>query len=297
MNRDRSALPDGFRIAWGLFFVAAAVFNAVVTLPNSEMVLESFAALALAGADTLLRALLPYAAGLVAAVVAMEAVVGALILSKGMRARAGLGASMAWLVGLIPFLGWYAVVNVLLTAALVPVVRREYPRSLYDMTFARAGRRRPGAVLRLAVLAVTAAMSLAGFFGGFALITDDNFVPGAYLEKTPFESWVIPGILLIAFVAVPMAVAAAVAVFRKELTGLATTAAGGLLAAWIVGQLTVLDYGMVLQPAMLLAGLGIAGAGLLLHARSGERPWRLAGAFDETLTPRRRGAHPRLRGA
>lgn len=295
MTGTKAKVANGYRIGWGLFFVASAVFNAVVTLPNSEKVLEAFEGLSVPGADTLLRALMPFAAGLIAAVVVMEAVVGALILSKGYRAGLGLAASMAWIVGLVPFLSWYGAVNLVLALSLIPVLGREYDKSLYDMTFGHLGGKSPGVVLRFSTLAVTALMAFAGFFGGVALMTNDDFVPGGYLEKTPFSSWVIPGILLLAFVALPMLAAAAVITFRRSVSGLAAAAAGALLAAWIVGQLTMLDYGMVLQPAMLLAGLGIAGMGLLIHARTGEKRWELSGALDEYLSrfhlnrPGRRG--------
>jgi hypothetical protein len=283
MTGTKAKVANGYRIGWGLFFVASAVFNAVITLPNAEKVMEAFEGLSVPGADALLRALMPFAAGLIAAVVVMEAVVGALILSKGNRARLGLAASMAWIVGLVPFLSWYGAVNLVLAVSLITVIGRDYDKSLYDMTVGRLGGKDPGVVLRYTTLTVTALMAFAGFFGGVALMTNDDFVPGGYLDKTPFSSWVIPGILLIAFVALPMLAATAVIVFRRSATGLAAAAAGAFLAAWIVGQLAVLDYGMVLQPAMLLAGLGIAGVGLLIHARTGEERWELSAALDQYL--------------
>ncbi len=295
MTGTKAKVANGYRIGWGLFFVASAVFNAVVTLPNSEKVLEAFEALSVPGADALIRALMPFAAGLIASVVVMEAVVGALILSKGNRARLGLAASIAWIVGLVPFLSWYGAVNLALALSLIPVLGREYNKSLYDMTLGHLGGKRPGVVAGYATLAVTSLMAFAGFFGGVALMTNDDFVPGGYLEKTPFSSWVIPGALLIAFVALPMLAAAAILALRRSASGFAATAAGASLAGWIVGQLAVLDYGMVLQPVMLLAGVGIAGMGLLIHARTGEKRWELAVALDRYLgslhlhRPRRSG--------
>lgn len=283
MTGTKAKVANGFRIGWGLFFLASAIFNTVVTLPNSEKVLEAFEALSVPGADALIRALTPYAAGLIAVVVAMEAVVGALILSKGPRVRLGLAASMVWIVGLVPFLSWYGAVNLLLAISLIPTVRQDFDKSLYDMTVAHIGGRHPGVVLRYTALAITGLMAFAGFFGGVALMTNDDFVPGGYLEKTPFSSWVVPGLLLMAMVALPMLAAAAVIAFRKSASGLAAAAAGGFLTAWIIGQLTVLDYGMVLQPAMLLAGLAIAGMGLLIHARTGEERWELSAALDRYI--------------
>jgi hypothetical protein len=284
MTAIKPKIANCYRIGWGLFFLASAVFNAVMTLPNSEGVLKAFEDLSAPGAGALVRVLMPYAAGVIAAVVVVEAVIGALILSKGIRARLGLAASMAWIVGLVPFLSWYGAVNLVLAVSLVPVLRQNFDKSFYDMTFAHVGGRRPGVAVRYATLGITGLMAFAGFFGGVALMTDDGFVPGGYLEKTPFSSWVIPGILLVAFVALPMLAAAAVITFRRAGSGLAALVAGSFLAAWIVGQLTVLDYGMVLQPAMLLAGLGIAGMGLLIHARTGEERWELSSALDRRIS-------------
>jgi len=289
MSGIKAKLANGYRISWGLFFLGSAVFNALVSLPNSEKVLEAFERLSIPGADALLRALMPYAAGLIAAVVAFEAVVGVLILSKSRQARLGLGASIAWVVGLVPFLSWYGTVNIVLALSLVPVIRQDFDKSLYDMTLGRLGGRHAGRILGLTGFAVTAFMAIAAFFGGIALMTNDDFVPGGYLEKTPFSSWVIPGILLIALVALPMLYAAAVVALRKDASAVAITAAGAFLVAWIVGQLTVLDYGMVLQPAMLLAGLAIMGLGFLTHVRLGERPWQLPATTDRYLD---RISHP-----
>lgn len=184
---------------------------------------------------------------------------------------------MAWIVILMPFLSWYGTVNLILALSLIPLLRQDFDQSLYDM--GRSGGRGSGRLVRITAFAATALTAAAALFGGVSLMADDDLVPGGFLEKTPFTSWVIPGVLLIVLVALPMLAAAVAIAVRKDASAVATTAAGAMLVAWIVGQLTVLDYGMFLQPAMLLAGLGISGLGLLMQTRFGERPWHIA-AFD-----------------
>jgi len=260
-------LSNGYRVVWGLFFLASAVFNAVITLPNAERVLQAFEELSVPGADALLRALLPYSAGLIAVVVVFEALVGVLILSKGSWARLGIGVSIAWIVVLIPFLSWYGVVNILLAITLVPVFKHHFDRSFYDMTLGRLRGGHPERVMAAIAFTATVLTGASAVFGGVALMTNDNLVPRDFLEKTFFSSWVIPGILLIALVAVPMLLAAVVIARPSGDSALATMAAGGFLAAWIVGQLIVLDYGMLLQPAMLLTGLALMGLGAVMYVR------------------------------
>jgi hypothetical protein len=61
-------------------------------------------------------------------VVAFETTVGLLILHRR-SARFGIVISLAWLAVLIPFLNGYGLVNVVLIAALAPLLRYDYDRS------------------------------------------------------------------------------------------------------------------------------------------------------------------------
>ncbi len=114
------------RIAWGVFFLGSAVFNALITAPNAEQVYLSFAGLSWPVAEQLVRNLVvPVGMAFTLLVVAFEITVGLLILRRR-TARIGIVISLAWLAVLIPFLDGYGLVNVVLIAALAPLLRYDY---------------------------------------------------------------------------------------------------------------------------------------------------------------------------
>jgi hypothetical protein len=253
-------MAQAYRIVWGVFFLASAVFNAVVAIPAARDVLRAFADLSWPGAEFLVRELmLPVAGSVIGVVVAFEAVVGALILSRGPKVRWGLWASLAWLGALIPFLGPYGLANVVLVATVLPLLRRRYDRSFRDVLLPR--RRRPGRAVRALAIALCLFTGASAIYGGVELIRDGFGLPRSWLDGTWFRTWTIPGALLIAFVAAPMVVAAGM-LWRRVRGAEAATVAGALLAAWIIGQMAMVRY-FVLQPAMLLVGLAVAGLGYL----------------------------------
>ena len=114
------------RIAWGVFFLGSAVFNAVITAPNAEQVYRSFESLSWPVAEQLVRHLVvPVGMAFTVLVVAVEITVGLLILRRR-SARFGIVISLAWLAVLIPFLNGYGLVNVVLIAALAPLLHYDY---------------------------------------------------------------------------------------------------------------------------------------------------------------------------
>jgi hypothetical protein len=68
------------------------------------------------------RLILPVAVPFAVLVVVFEFVTAALLLSRR-HAHIGLVLSLGWLAALIPFLGWYALANVVLLVVLAPLVR------------------------------------------------------------------------------------------------------------------------------------------------------------------------------
>lgn len=274
-REERRAWPpagrgaEAYRVVWGVLFLAAAAFNAVVTIPQARDVVGALAGLSWPGAEILVRELmLPVAAAFIGVVVAFEMLVGTLLLSRGARVRWGLWAALAWLVGLLPFLGIYGLANVVLGAAMIPLLRRRYDRSAREVLAPR--RRRPSPVLRPALIGLTLLTGANAIYGGVELIRGGFGLPTSWLRDTPFATWTIPGILLLTMVAVPMLVAA-VMLWRRVRGAEAAMVAGATLAAWIIGQMAVVPY-FFLQPVMLLAGLGIAGLGFLAVERTTTRP-------------------------
>ncbi|MFC4950737.1 hypothetical protein [Pseudonocardia sp. GCM10023141] len=104
--------------------------------------------------------------------------------------------------------------------------------------------------------------------GGLGLMRDGMGLPAAWLAATPFPTWTWPGIFLLAGVAAPMLVAAAMEAAGMRRAGDVSVAAGAALVVWIVVQLAVLQQFSVLQPVMAAAGLAV-----VLAARWAHRVW------------------------
>jgi hypothetical protein len=116
------------RIGWGVFFAGSAVFNTVFFVPHARSVLQWCASVSWPGADLLVqRLILPVSAPFAVLVVCFELATAVLLLVPR-YARIGWVLSLGWLAALIPFLGWYALANVILLALLVPLARRSYRR-------------------------------------------------------------------------------------------------------------------------------------------------------------------------
>jgi hypothetical protein len=99
-------------------------------------------------------------------------------------------------------------------------------------------------------------------YGGWGLITNNWQLPTEWLARTPFNSWVGPGLVLIALVGVPHLLAATpvlVLARRPRLGILAGYLAGGSLLVWIGMQLAILEVYFFLQPVIAVFGLIEAG--------------------------------------
>lgn len=95
-------------------------------------------------------------------------------------------------------------------------------------------------------------------YGGFGLVTDTWTLPADWLVRTPFQTWVGPGWILIAAVAVPHLLAAIPVLFlpgRPRLGILAGYLAGASLLIWIAAQLALLQVYFFLQPVIAVIGL------------------------------------------
>jgi hypothetical protein len=129
------------RIAFGGFFLAMATYNSTVVLPNAAESYTNIANnLAWPGFDwLLLHLVVPAAAPLTVLLIAFEVAVAVLVLSKGRRARVGLLAAIAFMIGLASLIGWYELFNVPLVAGALALLARDYDRSLLDMVRRQGG--------------------------------------------------------------------------------------------------------------------------------------------------------------
>jgi hypothetical protein len=125
---------DAARVAFAGFFFAMAAVNATVTLPNTTEFYKGFAELSWPGFDWLVRDLVqPLGVPFTLLLIAFELTIALLVLSKGRRARLGLLAAVAFMVGLAPFTSWYGLANVPLVAWGLLLLGRDDDRSLLDM--------------------------------------------------------------------------------------------------------------------------------------------------------------------
>ncbi len=118
---------------------------------------------------------------------------------------------------------------------------------------------------------VTAGIELlvaaSALYGGVGLIAGAIGMPDEWLAGTPFGSWVLPGLLLLAVVAAPMTIAAVLELRRSPWAGVASVTAGAAQIGWIAAQLLIMQRYNVLQPVMLMIGLLVVLVALAVRRR------------------------------
>ena len=83
------------------------------------------------------------------------------------------------------------------------------------------------------------------------------------LARTPFRSYLAPGIILFAFIGVPPLLAAVITVRRQAMAPLAAVAVGLMLIGWISGEMVMLaGVGSLLWAFYPLLGSCIAAVGV-----------------------------------
>jgi len=96
--------------------------------------------------------------------------------------------------------------------------------------------------------------ALSAVGGGIALIDGGLGVPIALLRHTPFDSFVVPGIFLAAVIggSATIGATALLAHWRRALV--TSTAAGGVMVGWILGETLLVEGFSWLQGLYLLTG-------------------------------------------
>ena len=124
--------------------------------------------------------------------------------------------------------------------------------------------RRGGKERALMVMEVVLAV---GAYGGglmMMLVQPDDYLPPEWLGRTPFRSWVLPGVALTLLVGVLPTLALAGAIRRSGWAGLGHVTVGAVLVGWIAIQ--VAWVGLVapsLQLSYLTFGLVLVGVAFL----------------------------------
>lgn len=128
-----------WRAVIGLGYLAAAVFNAVYTLPRSDE-LDGYADGAWFGflRDFMVDVFMPNGDAFMLAVIAFEVAVGLLILWRGRWVDIGVATSVGWVLVVLPFLAWpYLVTNLVLAVVQGVVSLRRYERPLLPLPLVR----------------------------------------------------------------------------------------------------------------------------------------------------------------
>jgi hypothetical protein len=94
-------------------------------------------------------------------------------------------------------------------------------------------------------------------------------MPAAVLARTPFTSWIWPGVLLVLIVAMPAALVAIGAWRGDAFAHVGHPIVGVALIAWVIIQIAVIGPISLLQPAMAGWGGVILSLGLINF-----RQWR-----------------------
>lgn len=125
------------RIIFGLFYLAAAVFNFTYTSRNPQPLYDWFAENALIPfyKDFLLSVVVPNLDSIILLVVVFEIVVGVLILSKQNFVKMGLSLGIIWALFLVPLLpiGPPMLTNLILASLQAFLLRKEYDKSFLEI--------------------------------------------------------------------------------------------------------------------------------------------------------------------
>jgi hypothetical protein len=114
-----------------------------------------------------------------------------------------------------------------------------------------------GSKRRWVIEVILAILGIQAFYGGIQLIRDAFGLPDDWLDALPFDSWVIPGILLMALIGIPAFGLLGMYVAGNRLSDPLTLAFGCGVMLWIVVQVFFIPF-FFLQPLVFVLGLSLA---------------------------------------
>lgn len=135
-----------WRTIIGFAYLAAAVFNTIYTLPRSDQ-LDGYAEGAWFGflEDFMWDVFMPNGKLFMALVIIFEVAVAILILSRNSYVDIGVGASILWVLGILPFLAWpYLTTNLVLALMQGVLLLRRYDTAIWNLARSAFTRRIPG---------------------------------------------------------------------------------------------------------------------------------------------------------
>jgi len=109
---------------------------------------------------------------------------------------------------------------------------------------------------RCALEVILGILGVQAFYGGVQLIRDAFDFPVDWLDPLPFDSWVIPGFLLMLLIGVPSFALLGMYVADNAAADRLTMAFGLGVMAWIVVQVFFVPFNF-LQPLVFVLGLAL----------------------------------------
>jgi hypothetical protein len=103
--------------------------------------------------------------------------------------------------------------------------------------------------------------------GGYYALAGAESVPLEWLQGSPFKSYFIPGLFLLVIVGGACILASLAAFTNSRFARSLSFLCSGLLAAWIIIQVSIIGYVSWMQPAIFVTALIIAGIAFYLPRR------------------------------
>jgi len=128
-------------------------------------------------------------------------------------------------------------------------------------------------ILKLLVMLLLLFNCIGAFYGGLSLISDPSGeklqLPASYLQNIPFNSFLIPGIILIVVNGILSFVCLVAIVIKHKNASVLIVFQGIMLSGWIIVQLfLVKDFYPPLHGTLLLIGLLLISCGLYIKKES-----------------------------
>ena len=113
-------------------------------------------------------------------------------------------------------------------------------------------------LLRRVLFSIECVLAVSAFAGSWYGIAGAPSVPTSWLDGTPFDSYLVPSLILGFVVGNVHSVAALALYLRARRATTVVFVSAAVLATWIGVQVALIGYVSWLQPAMLLAALACA---------------------------------------
>jgi hypothetical protein len=121
--------------------------------------------------------------------------------------------------------------------------------------------------IRITLIVIEACIGLSAIGGGIALLRGamDQWLPVAFLQGTPFNDYLIPGLVLTVVVGGGMLLAAATQFIAREWAVLLSAAMGLIMLGWEIVEGAIIDrYAQAVVPSTVVQQVLFAVLGLMI---------------------------------